>query len=137
MIVSVLITGCIKAPGEPTPLNDQETDSTTKESVDIEKQEPKVIKKTVKVKEVEIPEEPDIETIVIEGDIETLESEIPMPECDGRLLPTYNFRNEITGYRCVEDADNFECPGHRAGETWEENGAECECKANGEIVCTS
>ncbi|MFC1723078.1 hypothetical protein ACFL0V_02985 [Nanoarchaeota archaeon] len=65
------------------------------------------------------------------------DTSIPKPECDGRLVEIFNVNNEVTGYRCVEDADSFECPGHRAGETWEEDGKECTCKSNGSIECVS
>ena len=61
---------------------------------------------------------------------------VPKPDCDGRLIPTYNFRNEVTGYRCVTDSNNYECPGHRAGDTWTKEGKNCECLDNGSIECT-
>ncbi len=67
----------------------------------------------------------------------TSDSDISVPDCDGRLIPTYDMDNRITGYRCVTDSADFECPGHRAGETWEEAGAECTCTEQGQIVCRS
>ncbi|HII71294.1 TPA: hypothetical protein HA265_00900 [Candidatus Woesearchaeota archaeon] len=73
-----------------------------------------------------------------EGPKVTASDDIEKPDCDGRLIASYNIYNEITGYRCETDSQDFECPGHRAGETWtaDDGCTECTCKSSGSIVCT-
>ena len=131
----IFVSGCIRAPGEPVPIGERSMDESETVVQDIE--QTKTIKKTVKVNEPVVEETPEPEVKVIEQEPnEYMESDVEKPDCDGRLIPTYNFRNELTGYRCDTNAENFECPGHRAGDTWKEGCNTCTCNSDGSIACS-
>ena len=126
LVVMISLTGCYKPPKYTAESEDESAEEVEQELVDVDED-------LEGMEETQSSEPEEVNVVLDEPEA----SDIPKPDCDGRLVPTYNFRNEVTGYKCMTDSKDFECPGHRAGETWEQDGAECTCKSNGEVVCSS